>query len=469
MTEKTSRQEFLFLSLLCIAALFLINWPQLFDPFVRHDDFPALLGWTEIAYHKALDEGRWLNYWWQFRPFLWPSQISMYLYNIAWGLFSAAAAVAIMERSDPIWYKGYLALFIAFSVPAFLISYWFNTLLPGIWVITLYSLAVLFLPHRVSLALLVVAVPLSFMAYTTYPFLLLTLILLSNKAPKTYTSVAVTLIIFFVSLVLALLSVYTLNYFYHGIFGIPVAEWRGPNEVNSVDDLLLNLTKVKVFLRSIIYTMGGGTISYGLMLLALFAGAWGFLFTRRRMFAVAILMAALAGLAPLILKAMMSGVQVPVRALNWLWILFGVVLTTCGVQFLQSSKRWLSVSRILLMCVLMINLMLIGKTSFMFIPPWQKATRALAQSLPEQVETVYIYGHFLGVNGAADARVQFERGLRLRLNYLTGAEIIMCWKQPDRCDGITPPFDPGDWVSTPVVASTGDQAFILLPRPNLGP
>ncbi len=466
MSTRPLGHEFARLFVLCFSVMILAYLPLIEDPFVRHDDFPALLGTRTAALLKTLDEGRWLNYWWQFRPFFLPSPVHLVLYLTGWSLFSAATALSLLDRDVDGWYKGFLAIFVALSIPAYLMSFWFNTLLPGVWVVALFAVAVVFLRHRTVLALLVVAVPLSFMAYTTYPFLLLTLVLLSRKAPKTYKSMAITLGLFVVSLALGVLAVYSLNYIYHGVFGIPVAQWRNPTEVHSFADLMANIEKQKVFLHKSLDQMGGGVAKHGVVIPLMFLAAWVALFVWNRFVAVAVLAAALAGLAPLAGKALMSGVQVPLRTLGWVWILFGFCIVSVAVHLSKSSDRWMSLSRIAIVCVLLFNILAIAKTSYLAFPPWQDTTREMAGSVPEGTETIYVYGDYMAVHGAQKAAIQQTRGLRLRLAYLTGATVFICDDKPKGCMDVEPPFDLKGQEDDPVVKPVGQDVFILLPAPD---
>jgi hypothetical protein len=466
MNTRSLGHEFARLFVLCFCVLILAYLPLIEDPFVRHDDFPALLGTRKEALLKTLDEGRWLNYWWQFRPFFLPSPVHLILYITGWSLFSAATALSLLDRDVDGWYKGFLAIFVALSIPAYLMSFWFNTLLPGVWVVALFAVAVVFLPHRTVLGLLVVAVPLSFMAYTTYPFLLLSLVLLSRNAPKTYKSMAITLGVFVVSLALGVLAVYSLNYIYHGVFGIPVAQWREPSEVHSIADLLANVEKQKVYLHKILEQMGGGVTRHGVVIPLMFLAAWVALFVWNRFVAMAVLAAVLMGLAPLVGKALMSGVQVPLRTLGWLWLLFGFCIVSVAVHLAKSGGRWMSLARIAILCVLLFNMLAIAKTTYFAFPLWQYATKDMASSVPDGTETIYVYGNYMEVEGARKAAIQQTRGLRLRLAYLTGATVFICDDKPKGCMDIEPPFDPNGPNGAPVIKPVGQDVFILLPAPE---
>lgn len=466
MSTGSTLRELVWLSFLCICVLVVLNFPQVIDPFVRHDDFPGLLGFHEYAYEKALNEGRWLNYWWHLRPVFWPAPVNHFLYLVAWGVFSAATSLAVIDRSAETWPKVYFALFLASSVPAFLISHWFNTLLPGLWVVTLYALSVLFLPHRFALVLLIPAVSLSFMAYTTYPFILLSLVLLSQKAPKSMLGVSVSLGMFFVSVALALLSVFTLNFHYHGVFGIPISEWREPTPVRSTADLMVNLEKVKIYLLDGPKFFGGGSPHFGGIQLVSFVAAWIILLRHQSNLAFLVFLAVMGGMVPLLLNFLLSGVVVPSRALGWLWILVGFTYTSVSISLVQLGGLMAKAVRVALLSLLLIQAILILRSSYFEFPTWQRTTRDIANSIPENTEAIYIYGNHMDLEGAGgDVDIQSEKGLTWRLTYLTGANAFLCDEEPDSCQGISPPNDP---TATPepssvVIETAGNQVFVRIP------
>ena len=70
-----------------------------------------------------------------------------------------------------------LAVIIIVAPPATMISLWFNTLLPGLGLVALYAVLGVILSQSLHRALLLPFVIAGFMAYTTYPLLLLTVCL----------------------------------------------------------------------------------------------------------------------------------------------------------------------------------------------------------------------------------------------------------------------------------------------------
>ncbi|MBO6776882.1 MAG: hypothetical protein JJ897_15550 [Marinibacterium sp.] len=124
-------------------ALLMTSFAMFPDPFIRHDDFPALLADPDGYYIKTLDEGRWLSYIWHLRAFVMPSWLAFALYQLCWAIFTGAAALnACGPNARPI-YPIAVALFIMVAPPAAMISVWFNTLLPGLAVVAVYALLVL--------------------------------------------------------------------------------------------------------------------------------------------------------------------------------------------------------------------------------------------------------------------------------------------------------------------------------------
>ena len=138
-------------SIVCIftfAAILLVSgYHQVVDPFIRHDDFGALLLQPEAYYSKTLSEGRWLNYYWHLRSFQWRSWLNYAVYQAGWAVFCGSLAHhASMTRSKE--NTIFLAVLLAMSPQALIISGWFNTLVPGIWTISIYAIITLYLTSR---------------------------------------------------------------------------------------------------------------------------------------------------------------------------------------------------------------------------------------------------------------------------------------------------------------------------------
>ena len=99
--------------MLTVLAVLVISAPNLIDPMIRFDDFPALFGDAESYWHKTKDEGRWLNYLWHLRGITTPAWLNFALYQVLWALFAAFLAIAALpDTSNRVWFTTVLALLV---------------------------------------------------------------------------------------------------------------------------------------------------------------------------------------------------------------------------------------------------------------------------------------------------------------------------------------------------------------------
>ncbi|MEO0401776.1 MAG: hypothetical protein AAF214_05320, partial [Pseudomonadota bacterium] len=81
----------MFWSVLAVAVVgvVLISLPNLRDPMMRYDDFPALLADPSGFWAKTLHEGRWINYLWHLREIVTPAWLNFAVYQLLWATFAA--------------------------------------------------------------------------------------------------------------------------------------------------------------------------------------------------------------------------------------------------------------------------------------------------------------------------------------------------------------------------------------------
>lgn len=77
---------------LCLAAIFGMSLPNLIDPMIRYDDYPALFAEGDLFWEKTLNEGRWVNYIWHLREIVTPAWLNFAIYQAFWALFAASLA-----------------------------------------------------------------------------------------------------------------------------------------------------------------------------------------------------------------------------------------------------------------------------------------------------------------------------------------------------------------------------------------
>lgn len=195
---------------LCVAAVFAISLPNLSDPMIRYDDYPALFADGDLFWEKTLNEGRWVNYIWHLRKVVTPAWLNFAIYQALWALFAATLATVIVRQKGLTFFKGTLALLILVSPSALLISLWFNTLLPGLGLVAIFGLLACRVSNRTLNLLLPIFVVATFMAYTTFSLLLLAVSLFrqdERSIPKLIGLGA----LFTISFVAAILLTYTIN------------------------------------------------------------------------------------------------------------------------------------------------------------------------------------------------------------------------------------------------------------------
>lgn len=60
------------ITIVALLGVLVISLPNLLDPMIRHDDYPAFFAEPEWFWNKTLHEGRWLNYLWHLREIVTP-------------------------------------------------------------------------------------------------------------------------------------------------------------------------------------------------------------------------------------------------------------------------------------------------------------------------------------------------------------------------------------------------------------
>lgn len=456
------RQRLAITSLATYAILLVAaGFTQLVDPFIHYDDYPALVLDPEGYYSKTLNEGRWFNYWWHLRGFMTPAWLNFQFYLVGWSIFVAAAALNVFRSSD-LRFPLLLAALIVLSPQTTLISGWFNTLIPGIWLLAAYSVTALFVTPAVGQRLLFLVIPISIQAYTTYPFLLLAICLMREDQNRSLRQLLGLLSIFGVAFALGILIMYSMNYFVHDVFGLALAEWREPRPAAGLADLFGNFGKVTASLEWI-YTMTGfGRPALSLIICAAFAGSLLIVWRKSPVEVLYIIVGMLSGLSLLVLHALQEGIIFPFRSTYFLWFLLSIALMR-AVFLVEAQTGRKSSAPIALAMVFALTVGSLVRVHNQSLSAWQNDTRILASHIYDASSPVYVYGSYLMVNGYGESRAQMPRDLQYRLSFLTGAWVEMCSETPESCSRVTPPFEVIQSDGPPMVKRSGAQTFIRLP------
>ncbi len=451
-----------------VSLAILLPFMQLADPFVRHDDFPAVFGDEDAFYWKTLSEGRWLNYWWIARPVLWSTSVNYLIYLTGWATFAAAFAVAALGAGRArLMEAAALAALVVMTPMEFNIAQWFNTLIPAVWLLAAYALLNLFMSRRTAAVMMLVFVPLSYNAYTTYPFIILATFLMRPDSERSIGGLVKTLALFGLGLGLAMVATNTLNYFHHGVFGVEVADWRVTSEAKGIMDYVGNLGQVSDLGLRLLYILGFGSLTVGYAIFAI--GAIGMLIVYRHdrmegLFAVA---AAVLGIGLLSVHSVLNGVFVPVRATIFLWLplAYGMVRAAS----LLGTRRARLLTLQLGLFVMIGHLAVTRVDNYGYFQPWQKATRDFATRIPAGTNEIFVYGSYMSFEEAWLPAIQFPDGLGYRLRYLTGKPVTMCDDPLRDCFDIEPPFQRIPRFGSLLIETVDGVTYVRLPAVDRAP
>jgi len=447
---------------LTFVVLMLSSGPQMLDPMLRHDDFPALFAQAGIYYNKTLHEGRWLNYLWHLRGFVTPTWVNFAVYQFFWAAFAGAAALNACGRKKQLSYVIVLALLIAIAPQALLISLWFNTLVPGLAFVALFAvLATWFDPKKMRL-LLLVFVPITLMGYTTYPMLLLAVCLTTRGISRSWRDLVAVLGLFIVSFAIGMLLIYTLNYIYHGVFGIPMAPWRHPTPAHDLVSAITNLSVIAEFFKETALTIAFNVVPLIYIHALILVTGLIILARKTPWLALYIFTGMVVGLGLLSLQAVLSGITVPPRATAFAWMLYSVLCVRIALLGRDRGGRAFNLSWALLIFLTIIYLMF-GTKHYFLLSRWQAETRKMANEAGKGLNPIYVTGSYKALASAKAAGIQGPLGLSGRLTYLTGRTVIICSKTPDACKGLTPEVLAGASGTIPEIKQSQDKTIILLP------
>jgi len=418
------------LTVVLVAAL-VMSALNLIDPIIRYDDYPALFADGPAFWNKTLHEGRWLNYIWHLREVVTPAWLNFAVYQSLWAVFVASIAVVVSGPKGTNWFTLVLALMMMVSPSAMLISLWFNTLIPGLAIVALYA----FLACRVSNRTLRVMLPgfviVSFMAYTTYPLLLLA-VCIAKTDDHSWRDLIGLIALFCISFLAALLTVYAINWQVHGIFGVPPADWREPITATGLDGFYERLGKLSETFKVFFQRNGFDFAPLSAFIPALLVAALLMLRKRAPMEALYLFAGLSIGIALVVVQVLKLGVIAPPRAFIFVWI-FAALAIVRAVQCLSVSESLAGrIGRNAILLIIGVYFIQI----FLFygqFRDWHRDTHALAQEISASDGPIYVYGDPTEIASGKSAGLQASLALTFRMKMLTGQELVTCDATPDQC------------------------------------
>ncbi|RED18016.1 hypothetical protein [Pontivivens insulae] len=422
--------------ILAIVSALVLSAPNLVDPMIRHDDYPALFTDAEIFWPKTLHEGRWLNYVWHLRPVITPAWFNFAVYQTLWAVLAVTIALqATRNESDRVFVAALTLLIISSSLST-LISLWFNTLLPGLAVLTLYGVLGHALSQRTYRRLLPLFVVVSFSAYTTYPLILLALCI-AQTDQRSLKDLLWLLCLFVASFALAIFAAYTLNWAVHGVFGVPLDTWRDASGADDLAGMINNLPLLIEVFEEFIVKASYGFKSLGYLHLLILVSASVVLLRVRPMEALYLLAGLGAGLGLIGLLVLKAGVITPPRAFIFAWIFYGIIVVRAALALKQQSAIGGRIARVLVLLMSCFYAMVTVK-QYASYGAWQVQTRLIARQLdeidPSGERTLLISGDVLTLNSAQAAHLQSPDAMASRMKQISGREVILCDEAPASCE-----------------------------------
>ncbi len=444
-------------------ALMLVSATNVVDPMVRSDDFPALLGLPDQFYTKTLSEGRWVNYWWHQRGFLWPAWLNFALYQFFGALFAAGVAVTVCNKKTHSGYVIALALLVAISPPAFFITFWFNTLIPASALLALFAVLACYLPAGTMRWLLLPFVPLTLMAYTTYPFSLLAICLMADGVVRSWRDLAFTLSVFIAAFTLGMLLIYTLNYAEHGVFGLQMAEWRKPQQVVDWLSLRRNFVQYELALKSAGKMLSLHVPYFILIHILAFWSALYYLSKVEKWLTIYWIFGIGIGMGLLTLQSIGSGVWLPARTIGFVWVFYVILCVKFALYGQKVGGLAARISRNAIFFFVGIYFMLTASIYFPFAQ-LQSSTRSLAETVGTKGAAIYIVGDYKVFNLGERAVIQHTYGLSYRLTYLTGRPAFVCEEFTERCAEAIADDELAEPTDETQIIQRGDDTIVVLPK-----
>lgn len=403
--------------------------PSLFaDPFIRHDDYAALLGRADVYAGSTLAEGRWLNYWWAMRPALFGHQAIFALYNALWALSAALLAGAMFPADRLPWRMALASAAFAFSPPMMNTSLWPGTLVPGVALIAGYAAVIAFGSLRARIWALPVFVIPAMLSHGSFPLLMFAMALIA-PGWRGRSGLVVFAVLLGISLAIGMLLGFALNWFAYGVFGVRIDDWRGATPARDLASALEMLGRYAAQLSAQFQDMthlplAVAAAGLGAALIVLAAVD--------RAAAERLLLAAAAVLGVQAAQSVATGLLTPFRGQFPLWAIF-VAIPLLGLSSSRQSGRRL------LFALAAAALVWIGSWHWRLFeslfPPYQAATRAIATEAasldPAGGAALVVQGDSRELPGGG--LTQSSLALQYRLEMLTGRRVILCVRAPQAC------------------------------------
>ncbi|NRB33432.1 MAG: hypothetical protein HRU31_01570 [Rhodobacteraceae bacterium] len=383
-----------------------------------------------------------------------------------------AALIAMMAIKPPdrVFYGGLAAALIVVSPASVALSFWASTLLPGLALCVAYGVLVLRGGYRIALWMLLPFVIVTFMAYTSFPLILLLMLVLTVPS-VTWRSWGGIAVYFMLCMVLAVLVTYSLNYLVHGVFGLELDVTRAPVTSFSPEALQVKAGRVVASVENALLAFGYGSWTFVALHVVLLGVSSVVVFQQDRRLFIMLQSVMWGGVAMLVAQTMLSGAWLPFRSFHFFWVAYVIQLVRAA-QLLAGRTRIIGLTAHITCIAVLAWYGLITGILYTSAQSWQSETAALADKLPDDTRTLYATGNLIQYPSAALATLQDEEAIAGRMRYLTGRDVVLCQHGLNPCDAVPSSIRNGGPDDQPKVelAILDDIIVIVFPgEPYMSP
>lgn len=290
---------------------------QVAHPFIRHDDWGFSLssdepGSTDI-WARNQYEGRWLTWvWWRVLGQHLSIVMATTVFVVAYSTWVVGTVRLLRLRRW--WQQAAATTALLVSTTWIQLVYWPGTLSPSMVVAAVAVWTLPYARRRRSTwwPWLFLSVGLAVLSYQPVALLLLFAVAVTERRSGFLRLVRVA-VGFAVAYAAGVLVVWTLNWWAFGVFGVTLAQWRQPNPLHSVADLVTNLGRYRTQLRSLASDLGPALVVGAV---ATVVGLWG---RRTRRATGLVLVAGLMSVSVEAAVTVVTGAVTGVRASLWAW------------------------------------------------------------------------------------------------------------------------------------------------------
>ena len=413
---------------------FLVAFPQFFDPFVRHDDYMSLEANWQSYRSKVIGEARWVGLFWNMRPWLWPASINFALYTFFWSTFCVSLAILLIPPKGLGLHTLAAGLLVAFNLFSVQHSLWFNTLIPGVFILAVFGALSLFVPPKKLITLQPFFVVGAFLSYTTYPMFILLVSLLAGRAePPSHLIRACGNFLF--SMVIAVIVGFGLNYLVFGIFGLSLEQWRTQPSTGADVHGLLMYQRAADFIASMRGTSSQYAFSAPAIALFVFCLTLINQISSHRKSFLVLAAVFFIGVIPLFVFKVTLGYNLTPYALVFapVTILAGVAV---GLKFRNQVSNLIPIVGAIVLLELCALQALEASRFYRTFDDWQSDTRILSELLDRSSKTIYFYGDPRHLESARRAHLYIKEDLALRLRNIDGLQITYCVERGNICPDV---------------------------------